>query len=282
METAATFSFTADDPLSLRRTDSADPDFRLLVSELDADLRERNGELMDIYDAHNALELIDTVLVAYYEGELAGCGCFKKYNDESAEIKRMFVRPGFRGKHIAYRLLDYLIGMAHRQRYRYAILETGSKQSEAFRLYIKSGFVLTDNYPPYIGLGDSICFSRLLYLEQGSQEAIIREAYNQFNQRNISRVLAYFHPEADWPNGWEGGYVKGHAAIRDFWQRQWLELDPEVRPVGFKRLRDGRLEVKVRQAVENLDGVLLFSGLVYHIYTFRDGLVSHMEIREFI
>ena len=76
------------------------------------------------------------------------------------------------------------------------------------------------------------------------------------------------------------GYIKGHTAVKSYWQRQWSELDPEVNPVRFKRLDDGRLQVLVHQHVENSSGVLLFSGLVYHTYTFSDGLVMHMEINE--
>jgi len=46
-------AFVADNPIQIRRTVSGDPDFKLLTGELDADLRRRNGNLMDIYDGHN-------------------------------------------------------------------------------------------------------------------------------------------------------------------------------------------------------------------------------------
>src|ERR1700742_5233391 len=111
-------------------------------------------------------------------------------------------------------------------------------------------------------------------------EQIIDTVYRLFNQRKISAILAYFDPELEWPNGWEGGYVHGHAAVRDYWQRQWLEIDPEVTPLDFKTLPDGRLEVKVSQHVENLAGAVLFSGIIYHTYTFKNGLITHMKITE--
>ncbi len=47
---------------------------------------------------------------------------------------------------------------------------------------------------------------------------LIREAYSAFNARDIDAVLTMMHPEVNWPNGWEGGYVKGHEGVRDIGQ----------------------------------------------------------------
>ena len=82
----------------LKRTDSSDPDFRLLITLLDKELNERYGELMQsTYDQHNHIIDINTVVIAYSNGEPAGCACFKKYDDTDAEIKRMFVKATERG-----------------------------------------------------------------------------------------------------------------------------------------------------------------------------------------
>jgi len=88
----------------------------------------------------------------------------------------------------------------------------------------------------------------------------------------------YMQPLVHWPNGWEGGYVEGHDAVRDYWTRQWKEIDPTVTPVFFTPLEDGRTQVEVQQTVKNLDGAVLFNGLVKHIYTFEGGLIKSMEI----
>jgi hypothetical protein len=50
--------------------------------------------------------------------------------------------------------------------------------------------------------------------------------------------------------------------------------------VGFETEPEGRVVVGVHQVVRDLDGELLSDGLVQHVYTFREGLVAHMEIRE--
>ena len=88
------------------------------------------------------------------------------------------------------------------------------------------------------------------------------------------------HPEVHWPNGWEGGYVTGHKEVRDYWTRQWKELDPYVQPIGFKERQDGQIEVEVHQIAKDLQGKVLFDGIVRHIYTIEDGLIKNMAIEK--
>jgi putative acetyltransferase len=146
----------------LTRTTSNDPDFRKLVSQLDADLRDRNGDMMDIYDQHNVIEKNDTVVVAYLDDEPAGCGCFKPYDAGAVEVKRMFVRPDARGNGISKMVLSELETWAHSLGYKYTVLETGEKQVEALSLYPKSGYLPIPKYGPYVDLPDSICFRKAL------------------------------------------------------------------------------------------------------------------------
>lgn len=152
----------AMDTVNLKRTDSSNADFRMLVKELDSDLRERNGDVMDVYDGHNIIEQIDTVVIAYLGGVPAGCGCFKNYSDDSVEIKRMFVRPLARGKGISRMILDELEAWARSLGFDHVVLETGSKQLEALGLYNRAGYTNIPSYPPYIDLPDSICFKKSL------------------------------------------------------------------------------------------------------------------------
>jgi ketosteroid isomerase-like protein len=109
---------------------------------------------------------------------------------------------------------------------------------------------------------------------------LIKHAYAAFNARDIEAVLLALHPEVQWANGWEGGYVYGHDQVRKYWTRQWTELDPYVEPVGFVQRGDGRIEVEVRQTVKDLKGNVLFDGPVKHIYTIRNGQISRMDIEK--
>lgn len=112
-----------------------------------------------------------------------------------------------------------------------------------------------------------------------SARETIKMAYAAFNERNIEGVLSFFHPDVEWPNGWEGGYVYGHHEVREYWTRQWKELDPFVYPVDFKELEEEELEVEVRQVVKKLSGEVLVDGRIYHIYKFQNELIKRMEIK---
>ncbi|MEO7214760.1 nuclear transport factor 2 family protein [Mucilaginibacter sp.] len=111
-----------------------------------------------------------------------------------------------------------------------------------------------------------------------TNEDIIHQVYTAFNNRDIDGVFKFFLPDVEWPNGWEGGYVHGHQEVRDYWTRQWAELNPIVTPETIKPLQDGRLLVEVRQVVKDLEGNMVFDGPVKHVYEFEGGLIKKMVI----
>jgi ketosteroid isomerase-like protein len=110
------------------------------------------------------------------------------------------------------------------------------------------------------------------------REELLRGAYAAFNARDIERALVLMHPDVDWPNGMEGGRVRGHDEVRSYWTRQFGLIDSHVTPSAFSVLDDGRVAVRVHQVVRSLDGDVLSDGHVMHVYSFRDGLVERMEI----
>jgi hypothetical protein len=112
-----------------------------------------------------------------------------------------------------------------------------------------------------------------------STEKLLRKAYAVFNARNISAVLAMMHPEVDWPNGMEGGRTRGHAAVRDYWTRQWAIIAPHVEPRRFAIDQAGRTLVEVHQVVRDLTGRVLSDQIVQHVYTIRDGLIERMDVK---
>ena len=83
-----------------------------------------------------------------------------------------------------------------------------------------------------------------------------------------------------WSNGWEGGYVHGHDGVRDYWTRQWREIDPTVVPTEISMDDDGRVVVEVSQEVRTPDGTLVGAGTVQHVYTLRDDLIARMDIAQ--
>lgn len=109
---------------------------------------------------------------------------------------------------------------------------------------------------------------------------LLTKAYEAFNARDLDAALWMMHPEVDWPNGWEGGRVHGHSGVRDYWTRQWKEIDPHVEPRGFSTDENGRTVVDVHAVVRDLEGNILVDHRVQHVYLIEDGLIRSMEIRE--
>jgi hypothetical protein len=111
------------------------------------------------------------------------------------------------------------------------------------------------------------------------REALLRALYQAFNDRDIDAVLAAMTPDVDWPNGWEGGRVVGHAEVRSYWERQWAQIRPSVRVTSFREHPDGTAEVRVRQVVRDPGGALLDRSDVSHIYEFAGDLIRSMDVR---
>lgn len=109
-------------------------------------------------------------------------------------------------------------------------------------------------------------------------EETIQKAYAAFNERNIDKALSTMQEDVQWSKAWEDGYISGHGEIKEYWTRQWTEINPKVEPVGFTERENKSLEVKVHQHVKDLQGNLMFDGMVKHIYTFQEGLIKTMDI----
>ena len=110
------------DAIEIIRTTSNNPDFSSLIEALDKDLYQRNGEAQLKYRPYNKVDMIRHVVVIYVDAEPVGCGAFKKFDDESVEIKRMFVYSELRGKRLAARILQELEQWAIEEGYSKAVL----------------------------------------------------------------------------------------------------------------------------------------------------------------
>jgi GNAT superfamily N-acetyltransferase len=148
------------DALKISKTTSENPDFITLITALDKSLWERYPELKTNYWGNNILELNPNVVVIYLDDKPVACGCFKKYDKNTIEIKRMFVSPEARGMGLAQNILRELEVWAHDLGYSFSVLETLYKQKEAIALYQKTGYSIVENYEPYVGLDNSICMQK--------------------------------------------------------------------------------------------------------------------------
>lgn len=143
-------------------TDSTNIDFIKLIKLLDDDLNERYGELQKQYDKHNKVDYIDNVVIIYKGDEAVACGAFKEHDISSIELKRIFVTKENRRQGLSKLIINELEKIGRSKGYKYALLETGIKQHEAINLYRNAGYVVIENYEPYVGNTNSVCMRKNL------------------------------------------------------------------------------------------------------------------------
>jgi putative acetyltransferase len=82
------------------------------------------------------------LLLAEYEGQIAGCVALHKLSGEICEMKRLYLRPAFRGKGLGRVLADRIISEAREIGYQRMRLDTvGPVMKDAVAMYRKMGFV---------------------------------------------------------------------------------------------------------------------------------------------
>jgi len=87
------------------------------------------------------------LILVNVESELAGLGCLRTIGEGVGEIKRMYVRPQFRGRGLGRGLLDCLIDESTTMGHRVVRLDSAWFMDVAHSLYRSSGFRDTDPYP---------------------------------------------------------------------------------------------------------------------------------------
>jgi GNAT superfamily N-acetyltransferase len=85
-------------------------------------------------------------VVAYRAGVVVGCGGVKRHDDETAEIKRMWVAPTARGVRLGVRLLQTLEQRAADLGYSVVVLDTNRVLLEAVAMYRRSGYQAIERY----------------------------------------------------------------------------------------------------------------------------------------
>lgn len=146
--------------IKIERTNSENEDFCKLVLELENHLTNADEEAHAECIPYNILESIQLVIVTYNDKIAVGCGAIRKFDQDTVEIKRMFVSENAREKGIGTKILTELETWAKELVYKKSILETGYMLPEAVSLYKKSGYVQIPNYGQYKEMQKSVCFAK--------------------------------------------------------------------------------------------------------------------------
>ena len=204
-------------------------------------------------------------LIAYLESHSNEVHAIYWENKETSQLRAamcLFTSDG-----------QVIVGLTSETRYPDASIER--KYLKQLEQFCNSSLSLIEYDTP--AAKDTIAFVQRI--EQQAKK-LIEKIYDVFNKRDIPSALQAMLPDVQWPNGWEGGYVYGRDAVKDYWTRQWKEIDPHVQPISVKLETDGRIRVLVQQNVKDKQGKLLHEGQVTHVYTLEAGLIKHMLIEK--
>jgi putative acetyltransferase len=159
----------ASDGLEIVMEDPATPDAQELIRRLNADLAARYGPEDDGSGEFSPADVRvprSAFVVARLDGRAVGCGALRPMMEAGfegcAEIKRMYVSPEARGRGLGGAILARLEGLARGFGYARSVLETGTAQPEAIRLYERSGYGRIPSYGPYADDPRSVCFAKAL------------------------------------------------------------------------------------------------------------------------
>jgi ribosomal protein S18 acetylase RimI-like enzyme len=139
----------------------ATSDATALITELDAYLEP----LYARESRHGfSVERLIADAVAFFvirdNGAAAGCGGIKLFGTEYGEIKRMWVRPEYRGRSFGKLMLDHLADYSTQRGVKILRLETGIHQHAAIRLYEQAGFRRIPPFGPYTDDPVSLCYEK--------------------------------------------------------------------------------------------------------------------------
>jgi putative acetyltransferase len=146
-------------PITIAAERPDTPDAAQLIEELESHLAQfypqesRHG-----FSVEKLLRERVAFFVIRVEGAAAGCGGVQLVGTEYGEVKRMYVRPSFRGGALGSRILTHLADYTRRHGVNVLRLETGIHQVEAIHLYERCGFQRIPPFTPYHDDPLSLCF----------------------------------------------------------------------------------------------------------------------------
>ena len=143
------------------RPDTADAS--ALIEELESHLAEHYAqESRHGFSVEKLLRDGVAFFVVRQDGVLAGCGGIKFFGTEFGELKRMYVRPQFRGLGLGKLMLNHLADYSRQNGVTLLRLETGIHQKEAIALYEGFGFKRIPPFGDYWDDPVSLCYEKRL------------------------------------------------------------------------------------------------------------------------
>ena len=121
-----------------------DPRVAVLLEDLARDYEQRYGEggitEMSSYPDEQFEAPDGKFVILQHAGQTVAGGAYRKYDEQTAELKRIWTHPDYRRRGLGIKLLEVLEDEAAGHGYRKLFLVTGPMQPEAIAMYARHGY----------------------------------------------------------------------------------------------------------------------------------------------
>ena len=143
-----TDTYTIRSPQSRQEWDEV---IRLLVDyrnefNNDACFSSFEAEMANIENLYAQPGVLKLIACSDLDGSMAGCVAYRTYADGVAEMKRLYVVPAHRGRHLGRILAETIVARAGEKGFDSIILDTMVEMKAAQQLYHQLGFEIIPSY----------------------------------------------------------------------------------------------------------------------------------------
>ncbi|MFV9376446.1 GNAT family N-acetyltransferase [Citrobacter portucalensis] len=132
--------------------DKSDAELAYLIGELDAFQSQlypaESNHCLDLSTVSE--KELRCIIVRGENGSAVGCGAILFQGDGACELKRVYIRPEYRGRKLGEQIIAGLERLATENACHLLRLETGIHQQPAIALYHRCGFEICEAFLPYI------------------------------------------------------------------------------------------------------------------------------------
>jgi GNAT superfamily N-acetyltransferase len=151
--------------MEIERVSFSSEEAQALAADLEAELLGEYGGVPGsggLPEPHVFEPPAGAFLLGSVAGRPSACGGLSRYDEVTAELRRMYVIPSSRGQGLSRQLLAAIEDAARSLGYLHLRLETGNRQTAAIALYRSAGYEPIDRYGPFVEDERSLCFEKRL------------------------------------------------------------------------------------------------------------------------
>ena len=112
------------------------------------------------------------------------------------------------------------------------------------------------------------------------RETRITRLWTALNHQDVDAALAQLHPDVDWQDIMNGGRHQGVEAVRNYWAGVYALITSDSACIDCHPVDADRMAARMLHAIRDKKGTLWSEERMTHVFTFRDGLISRMDLAD--